>query len=124
MKNWKAVAGVILVFLLGGVCGAALAHKVGHHWSDESRHGRDRSEFIVKRMSRELDLDDSQREEVRKIITGAHNEMQALMKQTEPQRDAIISRSEDQVRAILKPEQKERFEKFVEKMKQRRMEHQ
>jgi len=121
MKNWKAVAGVMLVFALGALSGALVAHRFCQHRFENMMHGGPKAvgDFIVKKLGHELDLDQSQKDEVSKIVSEAHSEMDALKKQFRPQMDAIINKSEDRVRAILKPEQRERFEKFVKEREER-----
>ena len=122
MKNWKPVAAVLVVFILGGVCGALVAHRVSRHHFDDMMHGSPQAaaEAIVKRLDRKLDLDASQRAEVTKIITEARTDMATVWKEYQPRIDAVMGSAQDRVRAVLRPDQVEKYNRLIEERKQRR----
>ena len=123
MKNWKAIAGVVLVFILGALAGAIVAHRVCHHRIESILTGGSevRREMIVHRMTHRLDLDDSQRRQLDTIMNETHTQVAAARRQIQPQVDEIISRSQDKVRAILRPDQRDKFEKFIAEWKVKKM---
>lgn len=122
MKRWKAIASVILIFLLGGVAGAFVMHTIDQQRMERFVKGEPHMmrEFIIQRMNRELNLDQAQLDQVRTIIGETHSEIREVRKQIRPQIDQILQRSEDRVRAILRPDQLEKFNKIVEERKKRR----
>ncbi|MFI5296084.1 MAG: hypothetical protein ACHQ0Y_13800 [Thermodesulfovibrionales bacterium] len=122
MKQWKAIASVILVFLLGAMTGALVTHtiyrqKMENIIKDEPRTIR---EVIVQRLDRKLSLDPAQLEQVRAIVRETHSEMKNVRKQIRPQIDEILTRSQAKVRAILRPDQLEKYEKILAERKKRR----
>ena len=119
-KNWKAIAGVVLVFVLGALSGALVSHRVCmHRMENFERGGPQMVDSIVRHLSHKLDLDQAQREEFRKIVTGTQTEMHAVRQTVKPQLEAILDKAHEKVRAILRPDQRERFEKFVAEHKER-----
>jgi len=122
MKQWKAIASVILVFLLGALTGALVTHtiyrqKMENIIRDEPRTIR---EVIVQRLDRKLNLDPVQLEQVRAIVKETHSEMKNVRKQIRPQIEEILDRSQAKVRAILHSDQLEKYEKILAERKKRR----
>jgi uncharacterized membrane protein len=119
MKNWKAIVGVLAVFVLGGFAGsfttiALVRHRLVHG------HGQQMmADFIVRRLSWELRLDQDQREQLRGIVAEGQKQIRAVTKQIQPQIDEALAQSEAKVRAILRPDQQEKFNKLVEERKAR-----
>ena len=124
MKKWKAVAGVILVFLLGAMAGAIADHMPCWHRVESIITGGPaaRRAFIVERLSCELKLNAEQKAKLNEIAKDTHMQIKAVKTQIQPQVDAILAASEDKVRAMLTPEQRERFEKFLARKKARQKE--
>ena len=111
MKNWKAIVGVILVFVLGMLAGGLVTGKVLQR---RFRQGPAAvSEAIVRRLSVSLRLDQQQREQLRVIVHDAQQEMEAVRKQVQPQFAEVFDHAEGQVREILRPEQREKFDKIA-----------
>ena len=121
MKNWKAVAGVLLVFALGGLSGAFVASRVCHRRIERIMRGgpQARVSEVVRRLSRRLDLDQAQQGKLAAIVAEAHAGMEAIRARHEPEVKAVLDRADDKVRAILRPEQRERFERFVARRRER-----
>ncbi len=64
-------------------------------------------------------LDANQLEQLRTIVQETHTEMRTLRKQYRPQIEEILKRSQDKVRAILRPEQLDVFNKIIAERKKR-----
>jgi uncharacterized membrane protein len=121
MKRWKAVVSVILIFLLGGMAGALVMHRIDQQKIESMMKGETGTtrEFIVNRLNRDLNLDATQLEQLRNIVRGTHAEMRSVRKQYRPQIEEILKRSQDRVRTILRPDQLETFNKIVAERKKR-----
>jgi uncharacterized membrane protein len=114
MRHWKAILGVIAVFLLGMLAGGLVTVRVvGHRF----RHG---SDFLVRRLSWQLHLDSTQREQLRGIVTDAQQQLRNVHRQVQPQVEAILAQSDDKVRAMLQPDQLKTFDRIVADRKARR----
>ena len=121
MKKWKTILSVLLVFLLGGLAGALGTYKICQQKIENimKDEPRTRSEFIVQRLSRELHLDSSQLEQLRTIVGETHTEIKNARKQIRPQMEEILARAQDRVRATLRPDQLENYEKIVAERKKK-----
>jgi len=122
MKRWKSILGVLLVFLLGALAGASVYHCFGHQRVEAVLSGRNGAtvDLIVKRLSRSLDLDPAQRDQVRVIVTETRRDIVEIRKPVQGQVEAAIERSRVRVRAILRPEQQEKFDRIQAERQKRR----
>jgi Spy/CpxP family protein refolding chaperone len=112
LKIWLVVLGV---FILGCVTGAALDSvyriKAGDDRGSEHRGGRrDRKEKIFEEMKRDLNLNEQQATEIRAILDATRNEYRQLKTEVEPRYDAIRQQGRARIRALLNPEQQQRFD--------------
>ncbi|HEX9206417.1 MAG TPA: hypothetical protein VF853_10885 [Candidatus Deferrimicrobiaceae bacterium] len=122
MKGWKAVAGVVLVFFLGVLAGGIGVYRYHRHRMDRFLRGEPGavSGFLVQRLSRELDLDATQRARVADIVRRTHEEMQALRQQLHPQLEEIVEKGRREIHAELRPDQQARFDEIVAERHRRR----
>lgn len=123
MNRTKAVIAVILVFILGSLCGGLVTHIVYQQRMDAFIGGGRgaREEQIVKRLVSRLDLDNGQAEQVRAIVHETHGAIGELRRKNRPQVETLIAESQRRIGALLKPEQKAEFEKLIEERKARRL---
>jgi Spy/CpxP family protein refolding chaperone len=116
MKNWKAVVGALLVFLLGMAAGVlGTVGMARHRWMH--RGSRVVADLVVRRLSWELRLDRTQRSQLRAIVNEGWVEMKAVREQARPQVEGILSNSETKVRLILRPDQQGEFDKLIAERK-------
>jgi Spy/CpxP family protein refolding chaperone len=122
MKRWKSILGVLLVFLLGALAGAAVVHRVDRYRTEAVLSGRGGAtvDLIVRRLSRSLDLDPAQRDQVGAIVTETHRDIVEIRKPIRSQVEAAIERSRVRVRAILRPDQQEKFDRIQAERRKRR----
>ena len=122
MKKWKAIVSIIIVFLLGVLAGALVTYKVYQHRLEGIMKGEPKtmSEFIVRRLDRELDLDAKQLEQLRAIVEETHAEMKRVRRQFRPQIEEILARSQEKIRVLLRPDQREKYEKIITERKKKR----
>jgi len=122
MKRWKSILGVLLVFLLGALAGAAVVHRVGRQSAEAVLSGRGGAtvDLVVRRLSRSLDLDPVQRDQVRAIVTETRRDIVEIRKPVQPQIEATFERSRVRIRAILRPGQQEKFDRIQAERRKRR----
>jgi hypothetical protein len=122
MKRWKSILGVLLIFLLGALAGAAVEHRVGRQSLEAVLSGRGGAtvDLIVRRLSRSLDLDTAQRDQVRAIVTETRRDIVEIRKPVQAQVEAAIERSRARVRAILRPDQQEKSDRIQAERRKRR----
>ena len=120
LKLWLAVA---VVFALGCVTGALLdsAYRIRAGAArNESRGARRDPNHMFERMRQDLNLDDRQSAEVRKILDETRNDYRALRSEARPRFDAIRQSARTRIRALLTPEQQQRFDARVVELDKRR----
>jgi uncharacterized membrane protein YeaQ/YmgE (transglycosylase-associated protein family) len=122
MKKWKAIISVILVFLLGALAGALVTREIYQHRIAGIIRGEPGAvgELIVRRLNHKLDLDKAQLEKLRVIVNETGEEIRNVRKQFRPQIDEVLERSQNRVRAILRPDQLEKYNKIIAERKKRR----
>lgn len=110
LKIWLVVLGV---FVLGCVTGALLdsAYRLTASRSErrEMRGRRERGNDF-ERMRRDLDLSEQQATEINAILEQTRNEYRALRTEVRPRYDALRQNSRARIRAVLTPEQQQRFD--------------
>lgn len=115
MKNLKAIVGVVLVFALGAVCGGVVTHVV-HRSRMEAFIGggpEAREELLVKRLTRQLDLDSNQLVRIKPIVHETHAGIRRFRQQSRPQIEGLLEESQRQISTILRPDQRLKFEKII-----------
>jgi len=122
MKNWKAIVGVLLVFVLGAAAGAfGTLGVIRYRWMHRGPQAM--ADLIVRRLSWELRLDAAQRDQLRAIVNDSQQEMRSVRKQFQPQIEEILGRADAKVRAILRPGQQEKFDRLVAERKEKWQHH-
>jgi nicotinamide riboside kinase len=121
MKKWQTIISVILVFLLGSLAGALVTHRIYQHRVESIIKGEPKpiTELIVQRLNHDLHLDSTQLEQLRTIVKETRAEMKNVRKQFRPKIEEILARSQNKVRAILHPDQLEKYEKIVAERKKK-----
>ena len=74
--------------------------------------GGTRLQFL-RRAERELDLNKAQREEVDKILSVSQERTKRLMEPITPQLRDELQQTKEEIRAVLTPEQRKRFDELL-----------
>ena len=107
----------ILVFLLGGVAGAVSDYLYrGKKPAAAAPSAPPKPQDIIDGIARELRLDYQQKESLTAIFDQSRQRYRALRQQYRPQWDTIRNDTDEQVRAMLRPDQKVLFEDFLKKV--------
>ncbi|HXY23448.1 MAG TPA: hypothetical protein VEI73_02280 [Candidatus Acidoferrum sp.] len=119
----KAAVWVGIVFLLGLAVGGMAGYGY-ERWSVSAarvpRSEPERRAQRVEQLTRELSLTLDQAKQLDGILLQRHAEVQAVRDQADAQAEQIRQKGRDQVRAILTPEQKPKFEDFLRKLDEER----
>ena len=121
MKSIRPATGIVMVFILGILCGTLATHLYYKYRIESIISGRvpTREEAIVSRLDRRLHLDVRQLEQVRAIIHETRKEIMAIREQLRPQTEAAIEKAQARVRTILTPEQQKEYAKMIAERKER-----
>jgi Spy/CpxP family protein refolding chaperone len=118
----KAGLWLAVVFVLGAAIGGVFGYSFSQHHtlaasspapqlSEPERRNR-----RVAEMTKELSLTPEQASSFDGIIHHAHDEIKVLRDKCEADVDAVRLQARDQMRQMLTPEQKPKFEEMVQRM--------
>jgi Spy/CpxP family protein refolding chaperone len=122
----KASLWLALVFILGlttgGVFGYSFAHRsyAASNLPAKTLSEPERRAKRVAEMAREIGLTQEQSQKFDAIIATAHMEMKRNHEKADADNDAIRQQARNQMRELLSPDQKPKFEEFVHKMDEER----
>jgi Spy/CpxP family protein refolding chaperone len=123
----KAALWVGAVFVLGTALGGVLGYLTAHHSASaasQSLSEPERRAHRVEQITRELSLTPTQSQQIDAILKEWHAETKAIRAQADAQTDAQIEqvrqKGRDQIRAILTPDQKPKFEEFLKRLDEER----
>jgi Spy/CpxP family protein refolding chaperone len=116
----KAELWLALVFILGAAIGAVFGYSFSQHHAlaapSPALSEPERRAKRVSEMTREMNLTPEQASSFDKIIHHAHDEMKVIRDKSETDVDAVRQQARDQMRQLLTPEQKPKFEEMVQRM--------
>ena len=121
--TWKAALWVGVVFLLGAALGGVVGYSYEHHLVSAANTPLPepaRRAQRVEQLTQALSLTSAQSQQVDAILLERHTEVKTIHDQTDAQIDQIRQRGRDQIRAILSPEQKPKFEEFLRNLDEQR----
>jgi Spy/CpxP family protein refolding chaperone len=111
------------VFLLGSVAGAGAAR--AYILNDlHSRFGGPpaevRAHLRIEAMRRQIDLSDEQVAKIEAIFQETDGDFERSMKPCRDNLDQVRARTDERIAEVLTPEQRKRFQEYVEKRKRMR----
>ena len=111
LKVWVLILGV---FVLGSLTGAALN---GIYRSPAKADSRTLSirdgEAYYQLLDRELKLDKDQAASIKEILDETRNQYRGVCAEVRPRYDQLRERARQRMRALLAPEQQQRFDTLV-----------
>jgi uncharacterized membrane protein len=126
MKSKTSAAILLLaIFLLGGVAGGASIYIYQNHLAQAApqRPRATQRHDIVDEMAQSLKLDAKQKEELRTIWQQSRDRYNALSVQFRPSYEKLRTETNEAIRAILRPDQRQQFDDTLEKMDSRHRTH-
>ena len=119
MNKFKLGVGVLLIFALG-----ALAGSLGTRFYVRERivaftRGDPPAVRMLKRISRQLDLTQSQREKIDKIVAATQAELFDFRRRYHPEFVQIVDKSIGLMKEQLDDAQKEKLDQLYERLKRR-----
>jgi Spy/CpxP family protein refolding chaperone len=119
----KAALWVGAVFVLGAALGGMLGYLTAYHSAsaaNPSLSEAERRAHRVEELTRELSLTPAQSKQLDAILKERHAESKAIRDQSDLQIDQVRQKGRNQIRAILTPEQKPKFEEFLKRLDEER----
>jgi Spy/CpxP family protein refolding chaperone len=122
MKKWQIWTSMAILFLAGiliGFLGGGLATKRMVAKSLDADPGA-RERHITRWLTRKLDLTDEQQVEIRKIVRKSQAETRRIWAENLPRLRKLRASDTASIKKVLLPEQKEKYEKLIKKIRERR----
>jgi hypothetical protein len=121
MRTFRRILGVLLIFLFGVFVGAVVTGAGVTQKFRELITGGDEAvmNVVVKRLDRELKLDDEQKRKLQVIVDDARIRLRQSRAKIQPEVEQTLRDAEDQTRAILYPNQVQKFNDLIAKSRQR-----
>lgn len=119
----KAGLWVGVVFLLGAALGGTIGYSYEHHrvsaantpLTEPARRAQ-----RVSQLTQVLGLTSEQSQQVDAILLGRHTEVKTIHDQADAQIAQVKQKGREQIRAILTPDQKPKFEDFLKQLDEQR----
>lgn len=119
-----ALGLTVVLLASGAAAGIAIDRWLGREPAGRSGERRwwerRRPEAVAERYRKVLDLDQAQATAVAEILRRTWSETRRTFAPVEPKVDAIRRRGDDEIRALLRPEQRTRFDEMVARQEKRR----
>ena len=115
----KAAIWVGIVFLLGAAVGGMIGYGYAHRSVSAASTPVPepvRRAQRVEQMTRDFSLTPDQTKQLDAIIMEWHAQLKTVHEQSDAQIEQLRQKGRDQIRAILTPEQKPKFEEFLRKL--------
>jgi len=121
--TWKAALWVSVVFFLGAALGGMVGYSYEHRLVSAAstplpepvRRGQ-----RVEQLTQFLNLTSAQSQQLDTVLLQRHTEAKAIHDQTDAQLEQVHQKGREQIRAILTPEQKPKFEEFLKNLDQKK----
>jgi len=114
----KAAIWVVIVFLLGAVGGGMLGYGFAHHSVSAANAPLPEPERRAKRVAQwtqDFGLSSEQARQLDAILLELHGESKAIHDQSDAQMEKLRQKGREQIRAVLTPEQRPKFEEWLAK---------
>ena len=121
--TWKAALWVGVVFLLGAALGGMVGYSYEHHLVSAASTPLPepvRRARRVEQLTQSLNLTSAQSQQVDAILLQHHTEAKAIHDQMDAQLEQVHKDGREQIRAVLTPEQKPKFEEFLRNLDQQK----
>ena len=122
MSKVKIFTGIMVLFLLGAATGSLMTNI--YFKTDfgvwEKGNAIDKRDFLIKRLSRKLELTQSQKREIEKIMDESVEEIFDLREKNRPEIMGIFKTRNTLIREKLDSEQKKKFDDLVVELRTRR----
>lgn len=119
MKALKITLLVVLIFAAGFAAGVVTTRIAVRHFVQRAiaQPGLIR-ERVERNLDRRLSLDADQKKQVHDILVDTQSQIRTLREQARPQFTGILSNAEEQISAVLTPEQQKQFERYLAERRQ------
>ena len=119
--RWKLISGLLLVFVLGILVGSlGTGFYLKHRLAPFIKEPRARKTFIMKRLSKELNLTSDQKAKIDPIVEQMIEKRREYYLKNRPEIKTIMDQGFIKIKAELSEDQKEKLDELRENFKKKR----
>jgi hypothetical protein len=120
-QTWKAVLGIVLIFILGWFGGALTTIAIARHRAlNLIQHGPEALAIVLERQTtRDLGLTDDQKTHLHTLFVENLKQRMEFQKQIQPQVRAVNRQTLQEIDALLTPDQQQHFQENLVLFKER-----
>lgn len=121
MRTLKRILGILLIFFFGVFIGAAVTGAGAMQKLRETLLGGPEAvmDVVVKRLDRELKLDEEQKRKLQSIVDDARIKLRQSRLKIQPEMEDTLQEAEQRTRAILYPAQVKRFDDLIARSREK-----
>ncbi len=120
MNTWKAVLGVLGIFILGTVFGLAISFWIAPRAAASAQPAQEiLLQRLNQRLASRLALSPEQKQAIAAITDNARNQLLEIRKETRPRVRQVMQDARDKIRAQLNPEQQVQFDQLLRRNRPR-----
>ena len=121
--RWKLISGLLLVFVLGVLVGSVgTGFYLKHRLAPIIKEPRARKAFIMKRLSKKLNLTPNQKTKIEPIVEQMIEKRREYYRKTRPEIKRIMDQGFTQIKEELNEDQKKKLDELREKFQKHRRE--
>jgi len=110
LKDWMKIAFTLIIGIFLGIAGTGAYL---HHRFHEARAHQGNFNPFLDRLTSKLTLTPTQRESIRAVLSDFQAQLESTRQDTNIKLKSMRDSSNDKIRAILNPEQKQKFNEIV-----------
>lgn len=119
--RWKLISGLLLVFVLGILAGSlGTEFYLKHRLAPLMKDPRAKKAFIMKKLSKELDLTSDQQSKIEPLVEQMLEKRREYYLKNRPEVKTIFDQGFAQIREELNEDQKKKLDGLREKFHRRR----
>jgi hypothetical protein len=119
MNKLKIGIGIVIVFVLGILTGVLGTRIIVEQRLEKFAKGGPPAVRVLEKYSSRLDLNESQKKEIEKIILQTSEKLRKHRKKFRPEFEKIMNENFAMMKEHLNNDQKEELEKMIQEMKRR-----
>jgi hypothetical protein len=121
--RWKLISGLLLVFVLGILAGSVgTGFYLKQRLTPIIKEPRARKAFIMKRLSKKLNLTPDQQAKIQPIVEQMIEKRREFYRKTRPEIKTIMDQGFAQIKEELNEDQKKKLDELREKFQKHRRE--
>jgi Spy/CpxP family protein refolding chaperone len=121
MNKWKVLSGISFIFMVGILVGSLGTHIIlRHRFPPSPLHQGPKAVFLLKILSKDLSLTDSQKTKVKQILDQTDEKLHQHFQIAEPQVQKIIDDNFNEISKELNDDQKKKLDLMRQRFERRR----